>query len=71
MNNNLNTPKIEDLVTAIFEHPDAPYWLLDGLTDVINDNATIKSFDPAYVRVMMSFTPPKTANERAKNGGRK
>ena len=66
MNNNINIPDLPDgtdrkwtdldeLIVAIFEHPDAPYWMKDALWEAINDHSYIDSFDPAFVRVMLFF----------------
>lgn len=54
-------PAVTDLVVALFEHDDAPHWLLDSIAEGINDNSSICSFNPDYVRVAMQFTTPKSA----------
>jgi len=59
-------PKLDltDLVVSIFKHPDAPFWLLDGLSDAITDNSIMDSFDPDVIRAMMMFTTPKKKGEK-------
>ena len=59
---------IIDLVVAIFEHEDAPYWLLDVISEGINDNAAIDAFDPDIIRAQMAFTSSRKTNR--KRGGK-
>ncbi len=48
--------KLSDLIVAIFEHPDSPKWLLEGIHDTLSDNAKYNYFEPAYIKGMLKVS---------------
>ena len=53
---NKEQSKLSDLIIAIFEHEDAPDWLLGVLHDGISDNSILSAFEPDYIKGMLKGT---------------